>query len=288
MPQNNGRKKVGLALGGGAARGLAHIGVLSVLEQADIPIDFIAGTSMGAMIGVAYCAGIEISQLLENAANTTWWQISSPTWPRHGWLSFEKMEHWITNMIGDVDIRDLAIPFAAVATDIETGERVIFQEGPVGKIIRASCSVPGVVEPLEYGGRLLCDGGISDNLPDYAARMLGSDYVIGVDVFAPAFRTFLGPAGALLAAVETMVQHAGGGDLDADCLIIPDLVGKSYIRLSKHEEIIAAGERAAREMLPVIQAALAEQESNAQTVFPEAQSLFQIAAEEDQILKIRG
>ncbi|MDX1415567.1 MAG: patatin-like phospholipase family protein [Candidatus Promineifilaceae bacterium] len=258
MPRSDGRRRVGLALGGGGARGLAHIGVISVLEAARIPIDFVAGTSMGAMIGAAYCAGIEVPQLLENAKSTTWWQISRPTWPRHGWLSFDKMERWITDMIGDVDIRDLAIPFAATTTDIETGERVIFREGPVSKIVRASCSVPGIIEPLEYEGRLLCDGGISDNLPDYAARMLGADYVIGVDVFAPAFRRVLGPAGALLAAVETLVQHAGGGDLDADCLIIPDLVGKSFVRLSNYQEIIEAGERAALEMLPVIQEALAD------------------------------
>jgi len=261
MQQVRGRKRVGLALGGGVARGMAHIGVLSVLEEAHIPIDTVAGTSIGSMIGAAYCAGIEIPQLLKVAAETGWWQLGSPTWPRHGLLSFEKMESWITNMIGDVDIRDFPIPFAAVATDIETGERVILREGPVGKVIRASCSVPGFITPVEYQGRLLCDGGISDNLPDYAARSLGANYVIGVDVFAPAFRSFLGPAGALMAAVETLVQHAGGGDLDADCLIIPDLVGASFVRLSKYEAFIAAGRQATQEMLPAIQAALAEEDN---------------------------
>ncbi len=266
MGQHKRRKRVGLALGGGGARGLAHIGVLSALKEALIPIDFVAGTSMGAMIGAAFSAGIEIPQLMEIAAITGWWDISSPTWPRHGLLSFEKMEKWITELVGDVDIRDFSIPFAAVATDIETGERVILYEGPVGIVVRASCSVPGAVSPLPYQGRLLCDGGISDNLPDYAARSLGADYVIGVDVFAPAFRSFLGPAGALLAAVETMVQHAGGGDLDADCLIIPDLVGSSFIRLSKHEDFIAAGRQAAEELLPTIQAALAEEIDSASPV----------------------
>ncbi len=259
MQQHKERTRVGLALGGGGARGLTHIGVLSVLQEANIPIDAIAGTSIGAMIGAAFSAGLEIPQLMDFAAATGWWQISRPAWPRHGLLNFEKMELWLTDLIGDVDIRDFSIPFAAVATDIETGERIILREGPVGKVIRASCSVPGVVSPLEYQGRLLCDGGISDNLPDYAARSLGADYVIGVDVFAPAFRSFLGPAGALLAAVETMVQHAGGGDLDADCLIIPDLVGTSFVRLSRYEDFIEAGVQATREMLPTIQAALAEE-----------------------------
>jgi NTE family protein len=275
MQQLKSRKRVGLALGGGGARGLAHIGVLSVLEEVNIPIDYIAGTSMGSMIGAAYSAGVEIPQLLKIAADTGWWQISRPAWPRHGLLSFEKMEQWITDVMGDVDIRDLPIPFAAVTTDIETGERIIMREGPVGKVVRASCSVPGFVSPLEYQGRLLCDGGISDNLPDYAARLLGADYVIGVDVFVPAFRSFLGPAGALQAAVETLVQHAGGGDLDADCLIIPDLVRSSYIRLSRYEEYIEAGEQAAREMLPTIQAALSEKVKLTQPSIPVNPPIFE-------------
>ena len=272
---HDGRKHVGLALGGGAARGLAHIGVLSVLDEANIPIDYVAGTSMGAMIGAAYCAGVEVPQLEEIAAETGWLTISRPAWPRKGLLSFQRMEQWIADLIGDVDVRDLTIPFAAVATDIDTGERVILREGPLGKVIRASCSVPGIVAPLEYEGLLLTDGGISDNLPDYAARLLGADYVIGVDVFAPAFRSYLGPVGAIMAAVETLVQHAGGGDLDADCLIIPDLVGKSFIRLSKHMDLIDAGKQATLEMLPTIQAALAEKDNPDQPAITADQLIFE-------------
>ena len=252
------RRRVGLALGGGAARGLAHIGVLAALEEAEIPIDYLAGTSMGAMIGAAYCAGVEIPELLDIASNTGWRHISTLTWPHQGLISFQKMEDWIINTIGDIDVRDLVIPFAAMATDIETGERLMLREGPVAKIVRISCSVPGVVAPVEFKGRLLCDGGVSDNLPDEAARILGADYVIGVDVFAPVYRSFLGPIGVTMAAVETLVQNAGGGSQTADCVIIPDLVGKSYIRLSKYEEFIEAGRRAAQEMLPTIKEALAE------------------------------
>jgi NTE family protein len=252
------RKRVGVALGGGAARGLAHIGVLAALEEAGIPIDCVTGTSMGAMVGAAYCAGLEVSQLLEIAANTGWRHISTPAWPHQGLLSYEKMESWIKEKIGDVDIRDLALPFAAMATDIETGEAVMLRHGPVPRIVRASCSVPGLVEPVNLHGRLLCDGGVSDNVPDDAARVLGADYVIGVDVFAPAYRTYLGPIGVTLAAVEVLVQNAGGGSKNADCTIVPDLVGQSYIRLSKHETLIEAGRKATREMLPIIQAALAE------------------------------
>lgn len=252
------RKRVGLALGGGAARGLAHIGVLAVLEEASIPIDCITGTSMGAMIGAAYCAGIEVAQLLDIASRTGWRHISTPTWPHQGLLSFRKMEQWIIDILGDVDLRDLAIPFAATATDIETGERMILREGPVARVVRTSCSVPGIAAPVAFNGRLLCDGGVSDNLPDEAARQLGADYVIGVDVFAPAYRSFLGPVGVTMAALEVLVQNAGGGARTADCVIIPDLVGKSYIRLSKSWQFIEAGRRATADKLPEIIEALAQ------------------------------
>jgi NTE family protein len=280
MRFNKGRERVGLALGGGAARGLAHIGVLSVLEENDIPIDAIAGTSMGGMIGAAYSAGVEVPQLMEIAAETGWLDISRPKWPRHGLLSFAKMEQWITDLVGDIDVRDLPIPFAAVATDIETGERVILREGPLGKVIRASCSVPGFIEPFEFQGRLLSDGGISDNLPDFAARMLGADYVIGVDVFAPAFRSYLGPFGAMLAAIETLVQHAGGGDFDADCLIIPQLVGKSFIRLSKYDELIDAGRQATVDMIPTIKAALRREDKLAHATATADQPYLKISSQE--------
>ena len=252
------QKSVGLALGGGAARGLAHIGVLAALEENDIPIGCIAGTSMGAMIGAAYCAGIEIPELIDIATKTGWRHISTLTWPHQGLLSFEKMETWIINTLGNIDVQDLVMPFAAMATDIETGEKLMLREGPVAKIVRISCSVPGVAAPVAFNGRLLCDGGVSDNVPDDAARKLGADYVIGVDVFAPVYRSFLGPLGVTMAAIETLVQNAGGGSKNSDCTIIPDLVGQSYIRLSKYENFIEAGWQATQKMIPIIKKALAE------------------------------
>ncbi len=252
------RKRVGLALGGGVARGLAHIGVLAAFEEHDIPVDYVSGTSMGAMVGAAYCAGIEIPQLLEIASSSSWRRISSLTWPHQGLLSFQKMEAWMIDTIGDMDVRDLVIPFAAMATDIETGDPFMLREGPVAKVVRISCSVPGVVEPVQYHGRLLCDGGISDNLPVDAARQLGAEYVIGVDVFSPVYRSYLGPIGVAMAALETLVQNAGAGSQAADCVIVPDLVGKSYLRLSKYDDLIEAGRNAALDMIPTIKKALAE------------------------------
>jgi NTE family protein len=261
MNNENGRLKVGLALGGGVARGLAHIGVLSVLEEAGVPIDCIAGTSMGAIIGAAYCAGLGINDLHAIAARTGWHNVSSPFPSLNGLIKFSKMEQWIEDNIGEFDVRDLAIPFAAVASDLNSGERVVLWRGRMCAAIRASCSVPGFVPPVETDGRLLVDGGITDNVPADVARMLGADYVIGVDVFVPALRRYLGPFSQGIAAIETLVRHAGQGSMECDTLIVPQLEGRSYFRFAEYKTFIALGEAAARRQLPTILQALEQGKS---------------------------
>jgi len=252
--------RVGLALGGGVARGLAHIGVLSVLEEAGVPIDCIAGTSMGAIIGSAYCAGLSVSELRDIAARTGWWSVSRPIPSAGGLVTFARMERWIEDNIGEFDVRDLAIPFAAVASDLISGERVVLWRGRLCSAVRASCSVPGFAPPVELDGRMLVDGGITDNIPADVARMLGADYVIGVDVFMPAMRRHLGPLGQGIAAIETLVRHAGQGSNECDCLIVPPMEGRSYFRFASHKELIALGEEATRRRLPIILEALARAE----------------------------
>jgi NTE family protein len=135
-------------------------------------------------------------------------------------------------------------------------ERVVLSQGRLSTAIRASCSVPGLAAPVELDGRVLVDGGITDNIPADVARLLGADYVIGVDVFTPAHRRYLGPLGQSIAAIETLIRHAGQGKDECDCLIIPDLAGQSYFRFSNHARLIALGEEAARRQLPAIKAAL--------------------------------
>jgi len=252
----NNRPLVGLALSGGVARGPVHVGILAVLEREGIPIDFVAGTSAGALVGSAYCAGLQISELRELARQTGWRNVAALTWPRQGLISFAKMEGFIENMVGEVDIRDLSIPFAAVATDMRRGEQVILREGRLATAVRASCSVPGFVTPVECDGRLLCDGGISDNLPVDAVREMGADYVIGVDLFVPNQPKW-GLLGLGTVAIETLVRQSGGGYKDADCLICPDLSGKTYFRFSKADDYIAIGEAAAEAALDEIRAELA-------------------------------
>lgn len=253
-----GRVKVGLALSGGVARGPVHVGVLTVLAREGIPIDCVAGSSAGSLVGSAYCAGLSIKDIRYLATHAGWRNVVTPTWPRRGLVSFARMEPFIEEVIGipNLDIRDLAVPFAAVATDVERGERVILREGRLATAVRASCSVPGLVTPVEINGRLLVDGGVSDNIPVDAVRMMGAKYVIAVDLFVPGLHRF-GPLGMGATALETLVRQAGGGYRGADCLIVPELSGRSYLRFSNAAEYIALGEAAARKMLPVIERDLA-------------------------------
>ena len=126
---SNGRKRVGLALGGGVGRGLAHIGVLLVLERAGIPIDCVSGTSAGSIMGAVYCAGWSLDRIREEARRIRWRQLASPVWPSRGLVSFDKLERWLVAKLGDLSFADLKIPYAAAATDLKTFEPVTLREG---------------------------------------------------------------------------------------------------------------------------------------------------------------
>lgn len=256
MSAANGRPRVGLALGGGVARGLAHIGVLSVLDEAQVPIDVIAGTSMGAIIGSAYAAGLSINELHDLASRAGWSRVARLRVTRDSLICFMRLEGWVEETVGEFDIRDLAIPFAAVASDLVTGDRIVLSRGSLGRALRASSSVPGFAPPVELDGRMLVDGGVTDNVPGDVARLMGADYVIGVDVFKPMLRPKLGPLSQGLAAIETLIRHAGQGPNECDQLIVPELGGMSYFLFSQYRALIALGEEAARRQLPAILADL--------------------------------
>ncbi|WP_420645363.1 patatin-like phospholipase family protein [Candidatus Leptofilum sp.] len=258
MPSKNGRIRVGLALSGGVARGPVHVGVLSVLEREGIPIDCVAGVSAGSVVGAAYCAGLPMPNMREMAANLGWRNVANLTWPRHGLLGFDKMEKLIVDLLGELDICDLAIPFATVVTDLDLGEQVVLRKGRLATAVRASCSVPGFITPVEIDGHSYCDGGVVDNLPVDAVRQLGADFVIGVDLFVPHYPRRLGPLGAGTAAIQTLVRQSGGGFKDADCLIQPEISGHSYLDFSrkKSEQYIALGAAAAQKVVPSLRAIL--------------------------------
>ena len=217
-------------------------------------------------MGSAFAAGLRVHEIEDMALANGWREVMAPAWPLHGWLSFARMEPWLEEKLGCLDIRDLALPFAAIATDLETGERTIFREGPLAHIVHASCAVPGFVAPVEINGRFYCDGGISDNLPVDAVKAMEADYVIGVDLFVPGDVHRWGPLGPGAAAIETLVRQSGGGTRDADCLITPDISGFSYFRFSQAKEYIARGAAAAQAALPQIQADLARLREAAEPV----------------------
>jgi NTE family protein len=253
------RKRLGLALGGGGARGMAHVGVLRVLEREGIPIDCIAGTSAGALAGAVYAAGLRGDRLVEMALQLRWSAISQVAWPRDGFVSFARMESYLVDTVGDLSFADLEIPYAAVAADLATGKAVILNQGRLAPAVRASTSVPGIITPIDVDGLRLVDGGIANNLPISVVRDLGADVVIAVGLGSPPGEA---PRGALrigVAAIEYMILKAGDDPGSADVYIpIPVWGLASMMRLSEKHRLIDLGQQAAEAALPAIWAALGQ------------------------------
>lgn len=176
------QKKVTLVLGGGSARGIAHIGVLKILEKNNIPVSNIVGTSMGALVGAAHAVGIPTSTMHKLASEFTSNKLLDPTLPTMGLLAGDKLEAAIRDLLDSKGFEDCKIPMAVVTTDIETGEEVVYQKGDLLKIVRASCSWPGIFNPVRIDGRLLCDGGVKNSVPVMIAKSLGAEYILAVDV----------------------------------------------------------------------------------------------------------
>lgn len=255
-PEKATRPGIGLALGGGVVRGLAHVGVLSVLVREGIPIDYVAGTSVGALIGAFFCAGMDPAEMAYVAEKVGWRDLARPVWPTSGLLSFARMEEMLRALLGDVTFADLDIPFVIVASELGSGREVLLDTGKLAPAVRASCSVPGVVVPRRINGCELADGGIVNNLPASIVRGMGASYVIGVDVFEPNYYRRGGPLGKLATALEILVNRAGGGIDDVDCLIRPKLGGQTYVLFSKRETLIQRGREAAERVMPDLKAAL--------------------------------
>ena len=255
--QPAGRKRVGLALGGGGARGFAHVGVIRLLEQEGIPIDCIAGTSAGSLVGAAYAAGIRSQELLDLALNFHWRDIAWLAWSPRGLVSFERLERWLIDALGDLTFADLSMPYAAMAADMATGELVVLKTGRLARAVRVSCSAPGFVIPVEIDGRLLSDGGVLNNLPISIVREMGADVVISVGLGAPSGRY---PRNALqmgVAGLDYLLMRAGDDPATADVhLPIPIWGLTSLISTTRRRRFIALGQQVAERALPAIRAAL--------------------------------
>jgi NTE family protein len=180
------RKKVGLALGGGAARGWAHIGVINAFQEADIPIDYLAGTSIGALVG-AFFAGNQINNLEKLVLHLDWKDIITffdVVFPKAGLIDGKKITELLKKYISQLKIEELSIPFAAVATDIVTGEEVILDKDDIIDAIRASISVPGIFTPVKINNQILVDGGVVNPVPVNVVKNMGAEVVIAIDVNA--------------------------------------------------------------------------------------------------------
>ncbi len=177
-------KKIGLALGGGAVLGAAHVGVLRALKEKEIEIEFVAGTSIGAFVAAFFAFGKSWEDIQEIAADLKWLDISQIALSRYGLLSNDKMGELIGKHIGKKKIEDAEIPLAMVATDIANGKKVVLDKGSVADAVMASTAIPGIFNPAEIGKKMLVDGGVVENVPIKTTRDLGAKYIIGVDLNA--------------------------------------------------------------------------------------------------------
>jgi NTE family protein len=241
-------RRVTLVLGGGSARGIAHIGVLRVLERERVRIDRIVGTSMGALVGAAYSAGLTIKEMEQRAHGFSVNKLLDPTIRSLGLLAGNRLEAIIRTLIDSKQFSDCRIPVGIVTTDIETGEELVHQSGDMLKLIRATCSWPGIFAPVSIGGRLLCDGGIKNSVPAKLAREIEPDnYIIAVDV------GFCVRRGKMQNVFQVILQSLQiiGEELNqyqsqvADMVIKVDLPDVDQIAFNRSREIIAKGAEAA-------------------------------------------
>ena len=251
------RPRVGLALAGGFARGIAHIGVLRVLREAGIPIDVVAGTSVGALIGAAFCAGTPLDEMERIGATTSFTDFGrwTPSWL--GLATNQRLEKFLTRFTHVRNFEEMAIPLAIATTDINAGVSVYYTRGPVGIPLRASCAYPGLFVPIQFEGRTLVDGFLTAPVPVEGALLLGADIVIAVYLEAGNLeqpRTF---TDVLSRSFNIVQRHT---DLtwrqQADVIIEPDVKPFVWDDFTKTPEMVAAGAKAALEALPEIRAAI--------------------------------
>ena len=176
------KPKIGLALGSGGARGFAHLGVIKVLAEENIPVSYVAGSSMGALVGSLYAAGTDLEQLYKIFINFKRKYYLDFTVPKMGLIKGNRIKEFIGIFTQWKNIEELNIPLGIVATNIKTGEKVVFTEGPVADAVRASIAIPGIFTPEKIGDQLLVDGGVVDRVPVSVVKEMGADFVIAVDV----------------------------------------------------------------------------------------------------------
>lgn len=257
------RKKVGLALSSGGARGIAHIGVLEVLEKEGIPVDMIAGTSFGALIGAAYASGKSFAEIEDRAAELGSRRFSlllDLVLPRTGLIRGRRMENLMRSAVGDVEFSDLRIPLACVATDIVSGEEVVIRDGLVWRAVRASFSPPVMVAVAKWQGKYLVDGALVNPVPVSVLKEMGADFVIAVNAIPHRSRG-QGKEPNIF-GIMLQIQNISSNRLVKTCLNGADIVIEPQLRhvgaghYHRTEECIQQGALAAQKSIPEIKKAI--------------------------------
>ena len=246
--------KIGLALGSGGARGFAHLGVIKALTEAGIPIDLIAGSSMGALVASFYGAGIDMERLYKLSTAFKRKYFLDFTVPKMGFISGKKVKEFIKVFTHGKNIEDLSIPIGIVATDLLTGEKVVFQTGSVADAVRASISIPGIFVPEKNNGRILVDGGVSDRVPVSVAKEMGADIVIAVDVSRVKRNAEITSIyDVIMQSIDIMqAEIINNREIAASVMIRPPVEIYSSRAFTNIEEIINHGEEEAKKHLTQI------------------------------------
>jgi len=255
--------KIGLALGGGAAKGFAHIGVIKMLEASGIHPDVVAGTSAGSVVGALYASGMDAFQMQQVAFGLDEAKIRDVQLFGDGLVRGRALENYVNQLVHNQPIQKLTLPFAAVATQLETGQRAVFISGNTGQAVRASSSIPGVFEPVAINGKHYVDGGVVSPIPVDAARQLGADFVIAVDISAkPDGTNPQGMFNIMGQSITIMGRQLAKQEIArADVVIRPDLSGIGPTDFEQKNLAILAGEKAALAAIPEIRARLAAREA---------------------------
>jgi len=246
--------RVALVLGAGASKGFAHIGVIKILEANKIPVHMIVGTSAGSFVGCLYAYGYTSYQLQDLALKLDQSHVADLGIPDNGFIKGEKLERYVNFMLGNAPMDKLRIPFYAVATDIRSGQEIVFGTGNTGMAVRASCSIPGIFRPVVIGGSTYVDGGLVSPVAVNAARRLGADIVIAVDISAgvqPAAPQ--GTIETILQAIDIMYSRIGALQTPgADVVIRPNVGSIGSADFERRHDAIMEGEKAALNALPAI------------------------------------
>ncbi len=252
--------KIALVLGAGASKGFAHIGVLKVLESNKIPVHMIVGTSAGSFVGSLYAYGYNAFQLQKMAIAIEKGDIADLSIPDNGFIKGELLESYINKTVKNSSMEKLRIPFYAVATNIQNGQEVVFGTGNTGRAVRASCSIPGIFRPVKISGQMYVDGGVVSPVAVDAARKIGADVIIAVDISADVDNTQPeSTIETILQSISIMYSKISNAQLSkADVVIKPKVGYIGSADFDKRHEAIIEGEKAALEALPKINAVIAK------------------------------